>query len=175
MATDRHAPAWHRIRQGALRSGFAATVLAATLLSACSEAPPSHLGVDPAAKSQASAESSQFVEQELGQLRSPFTRETVLELNAIVARSLSVIGRFDTARKEHAASPSTATPQTLETYASLAAEAISAREDMSAANQRLRRSGEHFNEAILAAMIRFVDGVPEEIEQEAANLVARGA
>ncbi|MEM7049121.1 MAG: hypothetical protein AAF604_05655 [Acidobacteriota bacterium] len=122
-------------------------------------------------KAKASPESSQFVEQEL---RSPFTRETVLELNAIVARSLSIIGRFDTARKEFATRPSTAAPQTLETYAALAAEAISARTEMSAANQRLRQSGEPFNEAILAAMIRFVDGVSEEIEQEAANLVVPG-
>ncbi|MEM9599210.1 MAG: hypothetical protein AAGD06_33385, partial [Acidobacteriota bacterium] len=136
-------------------------ILAAALLSACADHPRSDAGLEPAAK--ASPEGSQFVEQELGQLRSPFTRETVLELNAIVARSLSVIGRFDEARREYAASPSTAAPKTLETYASLAVEADSAQADMSAANRRLRSSGEPFNEAILAAMIRFVDGVSEEI------------
>lgn len=170
MTTDRHARS--RPIRRLLRSGFMVALLAAALLSACAEHPQPNAELDQAVEVEAS---SQFVEQELEQLRSPFTRETVLELNAIVARSLSIIDRFDTARKLHAAGPSTDAPQTLETYTALAAEALSARQDMSVANQRLRHSGEPFNEAILAAMIRFVDGVSEEIEQEAANLVAHSA
>lgn len=110
---------------------------------------------------------ARFVEQELDQLSSPFSRETVLELNAIVARSLDVIEEFDTARREHAVRPSSATGGL---YADLAQRADGARVDMAAAEQRLRQSGERFNEAILAAMVRFVDGVSTEIALETERL-----
>lgn len=116
--------------------------------------------------------SSQFVEQELNQLRSPFTKERVLELNAIVDRSLQAIGKFDGARKRLETGQES-TAQTAATLVALAAEAKEAQLQMAAAKARLVASGEHYNESILAAMVRFVEDVDQEIGLEAARVDAR--
>lgn len=117
-----------------------------------------------------------FVEQELDQLGSPFTRETVLRLNAIVSRSLSAIEDFDRARTEPASSGGAQGPaapdrsRVLERYTELSRQAAQARADMSAAAREVRGSGERYNDAILTAMAHFVDDVDEEIGEELARL-----
>ena len=133
-------------------------------------ATPSPSGTSP--ESQASQGSTsgdpspRFVEQGLEQLGSPFTRDTVLRLNAIVARSLSAIEQFDRARMESGSNGGAERSASLRTYAELSRQAEQARIDMAAAGRQLRASGEAYNEAILAAMIRFVEDVDEEIGEE---------
>jgi hypothetical protein len=114
--------------------------------------------------------SSTFVEQQLVQLGSPFTRETVLTLNAIVARSLSTINAFDDAREQLDASDRASAAEMLTMFHLLADQAALARQDMDAAAERLRNSGEPYNEAIFAAMVHFVDDVDEEIRAEIEQL-----
>ena len=41
---------------------------------------------------------------------------------------------------------------------------------MEAASERLKSSGEKYNDAIFEAMVRFVDGVDKEIDDEIASL-----
>jgi len=114
--------------------------------------------------------SSTFIEQQLVQLGSPFTRETVLTLNAIVARSLSTINAFDDAREQLDASDRESAAEMLTMFLLLVDQAALARQDMDAAAERLRNSGEPYNEAIFAAMVHFVDDVDEEIRAEIEQL-----
>lgn len=122
----------------------------------------SHAGVP---KPQSSA-SSQFVEQELDDLTSPFTKMRVLNLNAIVARSLSAIEAFDEARKELKADDEASVRSVLKTYAQLSEQARLARDDMQAASEQLKSSGEQYSKPIFAAMVHFVDDVDQEIRDE---------
>jgi len=112
------------------------------------------------------ADSSRFVEQELENLASPFTKETVLALNSIVERSLSAIEEFDDARKQFVSGDDVLAAEAMIVYRSLSARAESARSDMGAERDRLLHSDERYNEAILAAMVHFVEQVDEEIRQE---------
>ena len=123
-----------------------------------------------AAAATADLESTTFVEQGLAHLESPFTRATVLELNAIVKRSLSVITEFDAIRQRLRSTdePSTANP--LSAYDALSADAARARTDMDEAEKRVRSSGEPYNEEIRAAMVHFVGHVDDEIRSEAEKL-----
>ena len=114
----------------------------------------------------ADADSSRFVEQEIENLVSPFTKETVLTLNSIVARSLSAIEEFDEARKQFVSGDDVLVVEAMKVYRSLSARAASARNDMGAERDRLLSSDERYNEAIFAAMVHFVEQVDEEIRQE---------
>ncbi|QDU35768.1 hypothetical protein Mal4_00500 [Maioricimonas rarisocia] len=114
---------------------------------------------------------SRFVSQGLEQLSSPFTEETVLALNAIVARSLAAIRKFDDIRRDSHGGENAA--ERLRQYAVASKEAKQARSDMEAASSRVRESGEKYNEEILAAMVRFVVKVDDEIREEIESLAAR--
>ena len=112
-----------------------------------------------------------FVEQKLEDLTSPFTKETVLALNAIVSRSLTAIDTFDQTRRELNDNTNDAQRvEILATYTELSNTTRQARDDMAAAAERLRDSGERYNEAIFAAMVEFVNNVDKEIHQEIAKL-----
>lgn len=108
--------------------------------------------------------STQFVHQELDQLASPFTRETVIELNEIVARSLAAIEAFDDSRKK--VMPGKGIKKDRKLLVGLAQKAKQARDDMDAAGKRLLERGERYNEEIFDAMVRFVNRVDQEIQQE---------
>ncbi|MEM9702442.1 MAG: hypothetical protein AAF907_08365, partial [Planctomycetota bacterium] len=103
---------------------------------------------------------TRFVEQQLNAESSPFTRETVLELNGIVARSLAAIDEFDACRRavplEGGAAESSVRLAQLDR---LSVDAAAARWEMTTAGARLRGGEERYNPAILAAMERFVNGV----------------
>ena len=119
-----------------------------------------------------------FVEVGIDQLSSPFTKDTVLKLNAIVGRSKLIIDRFDasipTIRKAVAAGAAAdATPQvkrranaSLGDLDGLAAGASADLADMKRAERQIRASGEKYNEPILAAMVRFVADVDDELRTE---------
>ncbi len=118
-------------------------------------------------ESQADTGNSNYANQELDDLSSPFTRETVLVLNAIVSRSLSAIEAFDKARREPDCSDRLDNRATrLAKYEDLSEQAHQARIDLVAAGKRLRESGEYYNEAIFAGMLDFVKSVDVEIRQE---------
>jgi hypothetical protein len=112
-------------------------------------------------------ESFAFESLELEHLSSPFKRETVLELNAIVARSLAAIQAYDLARRKPLDGDVSAA---LGVYERLSVEARQARADIAASGKRIRESGEEHNRAILAAMVRFVDDVDKEIRESVQTL-----
>lgn len=120
--------------------------------------------VDAAKPMKRNAESPEndFVKQELGNLTSPFTRKTVLELNSIVARSLSAIESFDRTRRIETRDPDGLTGR----YCELCELASEAKSDMSEASHRVRTSGERYNDEILTAMVHFVNDVDREIRDE---------
>ena len=112
-----------------------------------------------------------FVEQKLEDLTSPFTKETVLALNAIVSRSLSAIESFDETRREiKNDNNDVQRDEVLATYTKLSRETKQAKDDMAAAAERLRDSNERYNKAIFAAMVQFVNNVDNEIHSEIAKL-----
>ena len=118
-----------------------------------------------------SEDEPKFAEQKLEDLTSPFTKETVLTLNAIVSRSLTAIETFDETRRELNNNTDDAQRvEILTTYTELSNTTRQARDDMAAAAERLRDSGERYNEAIFAAMVEFVNNVDKEIHQEIAEL-----
>ena len=118
-----------------------------------------------------SEDKPKFVEQKLEDLTSPFTKETVLALNAIVSRSLSAIESFDKARRElENDNDEIQRVEMLATYTKLSQSTRQARGDMATAAERLRSSGENYNKAIFAAMVQFVNNVDEEIHAEIGKL-----
>ncbi len=112
-------------------------------------------------------EESRFVEQELDDIESPFTRETVLKLNSIVGRSLSAINEFDQLRSTASVADDRDPSRLLAVYQELSTKASAAQVDMGQESSRLVSSDEHYNEEILAAMVYFVSQVDSEIREEA--------
>ena len=167
---DRPAAPWHL----PLAAAFVLPVLSAGCDGDATVAAPvpavgAVVGGPPAgmtAAEPAGADATGFARQELEQLGSPFTRETVLELNAIVARSLAAVEEFDAVRKAGADDADRAAAERRETLAALSDRAGRARSDLTAAAARLRDRGEPHNEAILAAMVRFANDVDGEIREE---------
>lgn len=118
-----------------------------------------------------------FVEQGIDELSSPFTRETVLKLNAIVARSKDSIDTFDkivpdirkavAAQADGSGEAGTAAIAQLSELRQKAQQEVA---DMKAAEAVVRSSGEKYNDVILSAMVGFVVGVEDEIGDEIADL-----
>lgn len=116
---------------------------------------------------------------------SAFTRERVLALNAIVARSLEAINAYDrdiaairasvtaAVQEDAGAEQRAAGASGLEILAALQAEAGAARNDFDDEVAALKESGEPYNESILAGMRTFVERVDREIADEAAALAAQ--
>lgn len=127
---------------------------------------------------------TQFVELGPDGIRSPFTKESVLRLNAIVQRSLDVIRDYDGSIAEirrlvDTAAKAGATPGDKADAANAVARAMdyssrasAARAAMDVAVADLKSGGEPYNEAILAGMIAFVERVDDEIRAEASALRA---
>lgn len=101
-----------------------------------------------------------------------FTRDTVIKLNAIVKRSYAVIEAFDTFRSElnNAEQRSKGMVKTVltdnQTLAINALELHShfALNDMQEAVKELKISNEHYNVAVLAGMVMFVEAVDREVQ-----------
>jgi uncharacterized protein (UPF0335 family) len=127
----------------------------------------------------------EFVELGLDQFSSPFSKQTVLKLNAIVGRSLAAIKEYDGALPavQDSVAASLADKASARARAEarkniarierLANEATSARTDLYAAEAELKASGEKYNDVILAGMIIFVEKVDDELQKAAADLSAR--
>lgn len=124
---------------------------------------------DGASPTKTNDENSQFEFQELDDIESAFTKETVLKLNAIVARSLAAINAFDKARKMRT-DDAQGTAELLEKCSQLSENASKAKADMDSAAKVLRESGETYNEAIFSAMVEFVDKVDKELHDEVETL-----
>lgn len=108
----------------------------------------------------------EFVELSIGDLNSPFTKDTVLALNAIVATSLATIKAFDKELPAIQKSVDSATAK-LDT---LSHQSKTALVDIKAAQSKLEASGELYNAAILSAMVSFVNDVDTEIREEKQEL-----
>lgn len=127
----------------------------------------------------------QFIEQGADQIGSPFTKPTVLRLNAIVQKSKDIIDRFDhdipgvraavaDGARRGATPAARARAQTQ--LAALAAMSERARvnlADMKRAERRVRTSGEKFNDTILSAMVAFCVDVDTELRTEHRQLAAK--
>lgn len=125
-----------------------------------------------------------LVKQELEQLSSPFTKPTVLMLNAITARSKATIDAYDKAvpgiraavsDRGRGAAARAKRQAAMARLSALAAEAARERVDMKRAERRVRTSGEKYNDTILTAMVDFVVNVDTEIHGEQATLAKKVA
>jgi hypothetical protein len=117
--------------------------------------------------------------------RSPFERETVIRLNAIVQRSLDAINEYDGRRKEiREAAAVAAAPGADDAARAKATEGISfidglydrakaAFDDLKVAENDVKTSGEFYNDAILAGMVTFVTKVEVELREEKESLSAQ--
>lgn len=125
-----------------------------------------------------------LVKQELNQLSSPFTKPTVLMLNAITARSKVTIDAYDkaipgiraaVAARNGGAAARGRRQAAMARLNALAAQAAQERIDMKRAERRVRTSGEKYNDTILTAMVDFVVNVDTEIHGERATLAKKVA
>ena len=135
----------------------------------------------PAARSP----NEKFVELQPDQLSSPFTKPTVLKLNAIVRRSKAVIDEFDHSipaiRKAVSAGAAKSASATTKAHArtefarvvAMRQQAAVASADMKKAEHIVRTSGEKFNDTILSAMVQFVMDVDHELANEKAQLMPK--
>lgn len=141
---------------------------------ACSSIDGSSAEAQNSATGNKAAEAPQFVEQGVNELSSPFTRETVLKLNAIVARSKDSIDTFDkiipdirksvdAAAASRNAKAADAAMAQLNQLRQKAKQEVT---EMKAAEAVVRSSGEKYNDVILSAMVGFVVGVEDEIGDE---------
>jgi hypothetical protein len=110
--------------------------------------------------------------------RPAFTRETTIKLNAIVKRSYSVINEFDTATKEWETylsgmdqPASTEATNRFNKDQLMVLKTLNKRSkdvltEMNRAVDTLKASGEHYNTAVLAGMVKFVKTVDQEVSEE---------
>lgn len=137
------------------------------------------------AQTAAPPQRDKFVEQGADQIGSPFTKATVLKLNAIVRKSQAIIAEFDRTipgiRKSVAAGAARGATAAQRTRAkasfasltTLAGRAQFNRADMQRAERQLRASGEKYNDTILAAMVEFCVEVDTELQTEQRALAAK--
>jgi hypothetical protein len=100
------------------------------------------------------------------QFNSPFTKETVLKLNAIVRRSKDAIDDFDLLRKEYDDKGGLSGEKALASLQEFSGRAVAARDDMEKAVSELKESGEDYSREALAGMVKFVQQVDDEIQRE---------
>lgn len=107
--------------------------------------------------------------------KSPFERETVIRLNAVVQRSLDTINEFDGRREEILSAAGAAakgdeaarakTLKDAEFVGGLYERAAAALTDIKTAEKDIIASGEDYNASILAGMIDFVSDVEAELRK----------
>lgn len=126
-----------------------------------------------------------FVEQGAADVGSPFTKPTVLKLNAIVRKSKNIIDRFDhdvpairaavaAGAKPGAAKAARARATTsLDALATLSERARINLAEMKRAERGVRTSGEKYNDTILSAMVAFCVDVDTELRTEHRQLTAK--
>lgn len=100
-----------------------------------------------------------------GSSKSPFPKGFVVRLNAIMARSKTVIDRFDVLRPaiEKAGKASTAELTELK---SLHSESIAAKADLAKEGTALIETGQYYDTAIFSGMAIFADKVEKELADE---------
>ena len=113
-----------------------------------------------------SAGKGEFEMQELEQLSSPFTKERVIMLNAIVRKSLDIINEYDGVRRAYEKSDGKSTSDFQVKLKEFSKKALAVREEMAEAKKDLVSSGEKYNEAIFAGMVKFVHDVDNELRNK---------
>lgn len=126
-----------------------------------------------------------FIEQGAADVGSPFTKPTVLKLNAIVQKSKNIIDRFDhdvpairaavAAGAKRGATKAARARATvsLGSLATLSERARINLADMKRAERGVRTSGEKYNDTILSAMVAFCVDVDTELRTEHRQLAAK--
>ena len=102
--------------------------------------------------------------------KSPFSKETVLKLNAIVQRSKDAIDELDALQKTIRREGLPDEDQLLNQTKALSKQAADARKDMRRAVNELNSSGEDYSSETLAGMVKFVRQVDNEIRKELQKL-----
>ncbi|TDF36609.1 hypothetical protein EYS14_17975 [Alteromonadaceae bacterium M269] len=127
-------------------------------------------------------EHQKFIELLPKDFRPAFTRETVIKLNAIVRRSYDVINQYDSviaktysdamqaSGKEATVQFKSEAKKQVSEIAQLEQRSDAALSDMMDAVKVLKKSGEEYNEAVLAGMVNFVKDVNEEITKKNTEL-----
>lgn len=161
-------------------------ILAALLLTiwGCGKSTPdtnqSESTPSPAAQEVVSTDkdTADFAPLDLDQLDSPFTQKTVLKLNSIVQKSLDIIEQFDKEIPEIREDIDAYKTENKEAGARIEADKALARladmhdrsknvfTEMKSAEAQVIASGEVYNDAILAAMVGFVEDVKLELADE---------
>ena len=109
-----------------------------------------------------------------GDYKSPFTKETVLKLNAIVQRSKTTVDEFD--RLMYARTKDKVDKeQSLTRIEELSQAAAIALSDIRTAVKELEASGEDYDQALLIRMVRFVRRVDNDIEKKIRDLKSETA
>jgi len=154
-----------------MKKRITSSLLIATCLlsiTACEHAPDSSSSVSSTEK-----DTQNIVEITPDKFQPAFSKETVIKLNGIVSRQLTVIDEYDAvigkARKVMQSSTDSQQAQ-LSQYSDII-DALSQRakinlEDMTAAKKELIASDETYNEATLAGMMTFVINVDKEISTQ---------
>lgn len=129
-----------------------------------------------------SVQGREVTEVTMDEIKPAFTEETVLELNAIVRRSLKAAGEYSRSVKpvraavsasqsaEASAAQREAAAVGLDKLRRLHDRAIAARKDMDAAAEELMSSGESYSEELLAGMVKYVHDVEVSLAKEIASL-----
>lgn len=108
-------------------------------------------------------------ESTAGEERPPFTQETVLKLNPIVARSKAALDRYDSILPQLAAARESGDDAQVEALirelATLKDAADQAHKEFQAEQAALLTRDEHYDEVILATMEQFVAEAPAEIAE----------
>lgn len=119
------------------------------------------------ADSHVTTPETQIVEILPEDFKPAFTRDTVIKLNSIVEQSYAVIREFDNFKKDNV--PGALDERKLATLNELTDRSKSALQQMNAAVVKLKSSKEHYNPAVLAGMLRFVETVEDEISHSLGN------
>ena len=153
----------------AFRLALAGLALATTV--ACSETAAETQPAPAEATSEVDkAVAEMFAEgRKTGEQRPDFSKETVLKLNPIVARSMQALDRFDELSPQLAAAREAKDATRIAAIEAemgrLKADAEAAHADFATEKAALLARKEYYNEVVLAAMEQFVTEAPQEIAE----------
>lgn len=124
----------------------------------------SKAAIENAAEGSNSDGMKDFETQEL--LSSPFTKERVIMLNAIVRKSLDIINEYDDVRRAFEKTDNASSADFQSKLKEFSKKALAVRNEMDEAKKDLVSSGEKYNEAIFAGMVKFVVDVDNELRNK---------
>lgn len=147
----------------------ALTLLAALLVSAGCAEPAATAADKPDAASQLAADARKAINEiNKDELKAPpFTKETVVKLNAIVRQTMTAIDSFDLLvpqlREAQSSGDTARVAELTQQIGTLEATTIAARDEFLVEKEAMLARKEPYNDIILSAMEQFVVEAPREI------------